>query len=404
MVPNTETRDVAQTLVSAASTLMSTHFPAPKRIRLLEMVNNFHIGGTERQVTNLVLGIDATHFDLHVGCLRYSGELLAEVEKLAVPRPEFRIGPLYSPKTVWQGIRLALYVRRNHIQIVHSFGFYANVFTVPIARLAGARIVVASIRETTDLLTPIERRLQKLVCRFADCVLVNAGIIQQNLIEQGYDPNRIGVIRNGITLSRFTRTERGIALRRELGLPESARLVGVFSRLNPMKGVQYFLEAAVTLAEKFPDVCFLVVGDGGSKPELEDQARRLGLGSRIVFTGFRSDVPELLSLATISVLPSLSEGTSNTLLEAMAAGIPVIATRVGGNPEVVEDGVTGLLVPPRDSAAIAAAAGRLLEDRALAARLGSAGSRRVSELFSIEGSVHQTEDLYQHLVEAKGHA
>jgi glycosyltransferase involved in cell wall biosynthesis len=157
------------------------------------------------------------------------------------------------------------------------------------------------------------------------------------------------------------------------------------------------------LAEKFPDVCFLVVGDGGIKDELEEQARQLGLGRRIVFTGFRSDVPDLLSEAAISVLPSLSEGTSNTLLESMAAGIPVVATRVGGNPEVIEDGVSGLLVPPRDSAALAAAMGRLLEDEELAIRLGQAGIRRVAELFSIEGSIDQTEHLYQRLVEAKGH-
>jgi glycosyltransferase involved in cell wall biosynthesis len=170
-----------------------------------------------------------------------------------------------------------------------------------------------------------------------------------------------------------------------------------------MKGIPYFLDAATVLAERFPDVCFLVVGDGAIKRELEEQACRMGLGQRIAFTGFRSDVPELLSEAAVSVLPSLSEGTSNTLLESMAAGIPVIATRVGGNPEVVEDGVSGLLVPPRDSAALAAATARLLEDEALAARLGEAGMRRVSELFSIEGSVHETEHLYQRLVEARGH-
>jgi glycosyltransferase involved in cell wall biosynthesis len=151
-------------------------------------------------------------------------------------------------------------------------------------------------------------------------------------------------------------------------------------------------------------VYFLVAGDGESKTELEDHARHLGLGQRIVFTGFRSDVPDLLSEIAISVLPSLSEGTSNTLLESMAAGIPVIATRVGGNPEVIEDGVSGLLVAPRDSSALAAAMGRLLEDEGLASRFRQAGIRRVSEIFSIEGSVHETEHLYQRLVEAKARA
>ena len=180
-----------------------------QRIRLLQMLTNFHIGGTERQVANLALGIDSSHFDLHLGCLRHSGELLAELETLRVPRSEFRIGSLYSPKTLWQGIRLAHYVRRNLIQIVHSYGFYPNVFTVPVARLAGASIVVASIRDTGDLLTPMQRRLQKMVCRLADCVLVNAGAIRESLLEQGYDPSNIVVIRNGITRSTSARNGRG---------------------------------------------------------------------------------------------------------------------------------------------------------------------------------------------------
>jgi len=366
------------------------------------MLTNFRIGGTERQVANLALGIDPLQFDLHLACLCQMGELLEELETLRVPRPEFRIGSLYSPRTLWQGIRLAHYVRRNLIQIVHSYGFYPNVFTVPVARLAGASIVVASIRDTGDLLTPTQTWLQKLVCRLADCVLVNAEAIRESLIEQGYAPSKIVVIRNGIALSNFTHSERSAVLRRELGFPPSARLVAVFSRLNPMKGVEYFLDAASIVAERFPDVRFLVAGDGGSRKELEDRARRLGLEARIVFTGFRSDVRELLSEAAISVLPSLSEGTSNTLLESMAAGLPVVATQVGGNPEVIEDGVSGLLVPPRDSAEIAAAVGRLLEDEGFARRLGQAGMRRVSELFSLSGSVQQTEHLYQRLIEVKG--
>jgi glycosyltransferase involved in cell wall biosynthesis len=372
---------------------------ASERIKVLKMLTNFRIGGTERQVANLALGIDLRQFDLHLACLCRIGELLEELKPLRVPRPEFRIGSLYSPRTLWQGIRLAHYLRRNVIQIVHSYGFYPNVFTVPVARLAGASIVVASIRDTGDLLTPMQTRLQKLVCRLADCVLVNADAIRDSLIEQGYAPSKIVVIRNGIALSNFARRARNVALRRELEIPASARLVAVFSRLNPMKGVEYFIDAAAILAQRFADVRFLVAGDGASRGDLEDRARRLGLGSRIVFTGFRSDVRELLSEAAISVLPSLSEGTSNTLLESMAAGIPVIATQVGGNPEVIEDGVSGLLVPPRDSSAIAAAVSRLLSDEKLASQLGQAGMRRVSDLFSLSGSI-----LYQRLVEVKGRA
>jgi L-malate glycosyltransferase len=374
----------------------------PNRIKLLKMLTSFHIGGTERQVVNLALGIDPSRFDLHLACLRCSGTLLGELKTLQVPRPEFRIGRFYNPRTFWQGIRLAQYIRKNRIQIVHSYGFYSNVFAVPTAWLAGKSFVVASIRDTGDVLTSAQRRVQRMVCRLADCVLVNAEAIRDTLVEQGYAPGKIIVIRNGITLAKFGKRHRNSVLREELALPLSAPLVVVFSRLNQMKGIQYFLDAAVVLAGRFPDVRFLVVGDGESRKELEEYACRLGLGQRTVFTGFRSDVPELLSEAAVSVLPSLSEGLSNSLLESMASGVPVVATRVGGNPEVIEDEVTGLLVPLRDSAALAAAVGRVLEDKALAASFAQAGIRRVAELFSMERSVRETEHLYQRLVEANG--
>jgi glycosyltransferase involved in cell wall biosynthesis len=372
------------------------------RIKLLMMITNFQIGGTERQVANLALGIDSSRFDLHLACLRHSGELLGELETLPVPRPEFRIGSLYSPKTLWQAMRLARYVRKNRIQVVHSFGLYPNLFTVPAAKLAGASIVVASIRDTGDGLTPVQKWVQKMVCRLADCVLVNAGAIRQSLIEQGYNPAKIVVIQNGITLSKFASRRRGAILRQELGLSLTAQLVVVFSRLNPMKGVRYFIEAAISLTKKFPDARFLIVGDGGNRKELEEQACRVGLGQRVVFTGFRTDIPELLREAAVSVLPSLSEGLSNTLLESMAAGVPAVATSVGGNPEVIEHGVSGLLVPPRDAAALAAAMGSLLDDGDFASRLGQAGRQRVAELFSVERSVRDTEHLYRRLAGANG--
>jgi hypothetical protein len=152
------------------------------RIKVLTMLTNFHIGGTERQVANLALEIDSARFDLHLVCLRHSGELLEELKTLAVPRPEFHIGSLYSPKTLWQAMRLARYVRRNLIQVVHTFGLYPNLFAIPAAKLAGASIVVASIRDTGDGLTPLQKRAQKMVCRLADCVLVNASAIKQSLI------------------------------------------------------------------------------------------------------------------------------------------------------------------------------------------------------------------------------
>jgi glycosyltransferase involved in cell wall biosynthesis len=183
-----------------------------------------------------------------------------------------------------------------------------------------------------------------------------------------------------------------------LGLPTTAPLVAVFARLNRLKGLEYFLEAAALLMHRFEEVRFLIVGDSISseyRDELETRARALGLGERIVFAGFRSDIPELLAEVSLSVLPSLAEGLSNVVLEAMAAGVPVVATAVGGTKELIEDGVSGLLTPPRDAAALAHAIGSLLADPERAERIGREGRRQATERFSLQATVEQTERLYE---------
>jgi glycosyltransferase involved in cell wall biosynthesis len=218
------------------------------------------------------------------------------------------------------------------------------------------------------------------------------------------------VIRNGVSPSAFVRRSSGRRIREEIGVAPEAPIVAMLSRLNGLKGVDDFLHAAARVAARVPDTRFLVIGDGvvvqngvivknGSYCDaLKEQAARLGLADRLVFTGFRMDVPELLSECAVSVLPSLSEGLSNTLLESMAAGVPVVATNVGGNPEVVEEGRTGFLVSTQNPEALADRICRVLENRALAARMSDAGRQRVSEHFSIERMLRDTERLYEDLL------
>jgi L-malate glycosyltransferase len=379
------------------------------RITLLQFVNNFAIGGTERHVVNLGNALDQSRFELHFACLKRWGEFLKEIEASRRPLAEYRINCLYNPNALIQRFKFAQYLRRHRIRIVHTYGFYPNVFAVPAARLAGVPVTVASIRDTGDLWTPLQQRVQKFVCRLADRVVVNAEAIKRRLVADGYPQERITVIPNGIHLSRFTGNGSNGRFRHELGLPPHAPLVAVLSRLNRMKGVEHFLEAAAIVGRRFPEARFLVVGEGRTMvdgqvvdslytKELERYAVRLGLGERALFTGPRLDVPEILSDVAVSVLPSFSEGLSNTLLESMAAGVPVVATNVGGNPEVVEQGETGFLVPPRDPASLARAIGRLLENRERALRFGQAGRQRVAKHFSLEKMVHDTERLYLELL------
>ncbi|OFV94282.1 MAG: hypothetical protein A3F68_08770 [Acidobacteria bacterium RIFCSPLOWO2_12_FULL_54_10] len=377
------------------------------RVRLLKFVGLFAIGGTEKQVINMVRSIDSSRFDVHLACFNRWGQLSKEIETLGIPISEYRINCLYNYQTVRQQIRFAGFLKRNRIQVVHAYGFYSMVFAVPAARLARVPVVVASIRDTGELLTPLQKRAQKAVCRLADSVLVNAAAVREWLVGQGYNERKIEVIHNGIASDRIDGGGGGQRLRRELGLPPNVPVVAMLSRLNRMKGGAFFLEAAAAVASRFPEVRFLVVGDVGCgeksyREELEHQAIRLGLGDRVLFTGFRLDIPDILSELSVSVLPSLSEGLSNVLLESMAAGVPVIATKVGGNPEVVEDGVNGLLVPPGDPQALAQAMCRLLERPELARYYGQAGKRRIAEGFSLGRMVRQTEQHYLNLLPGAG--
>jgi glycosyltransferase involved in cell wall biosynthesis len=341
-----------------------------------------------------------------MACNGKVGELLGEATALGVPVTEYPIDSLYNLGSLRARLRLGRYLRQQSIEIVHSYGFYSNLFAIPAARLAGVPVVVASIRDCGETLTPTQKRVQKAFCRMADCILANAEGVRRWLIREGYPARKIQVIRNGIVgPAPMTSAERGW-LRQELGLAPDARLIAVCSRLNRMKGLEYFLDAAAIVAPLQPNVRFLIIGgnghrtDGTYQGELERYAASRGLESRVIFTGFRTDVARMLPEIDISVLPSLSEGLSNSLLEAMAAGVPVIATKVGGTPELVEDGATGLLVPPRDSAALGQAMTLLLDRPHTARRIAEAGRDDVTSRFSIDKMVHDTQSLYVKLLSA----
>lgn len=376
------------------------------RIKLLKFITGFDIGGTERHVVNLARRLDHSKFEMSMACLHKQGPFLKDIERLQIPVEEYSIGSLRSRKALTEQVRCARAIRSNQIEIVHTYGFYSNVFGVPAAKLGGATRVIASIRDTLEF-PPIQRFAHKFVCQLADYIFVNAEVIKRQLVSYGYNRDKIKVIKNGIDLSRFARKNESGKLRQEFGLYPSAPVVVVLSRLSRIKGIGPFLEAAALVTKRCEDARFLIVGDINDDPgytaTLKRQAVRLGLGRRVIFAGFRLDVPEILSEATISVLPcETGEGLSNSILESMAVGLPVIATTVGGNPEIVADGRTGLLVPPGDPGALAQAISLLLADPDMARRFGAAGKQRVVEEFSLERMVRVTEKFYLDLLESGG--
>ena len=376
------------------------------RIRLLKVVPTFMCGGTENQFMTLGRSLDASRFALEFACLRRWGGFVEEIDQRRIPLLECDVTSFRSVDALVQQARLARHITGRRIDIVHAYSFYGNVFAVPPARMARTPVVIASIRDRAPYLTSMQKRVQRYACRLADCVLANADAVKDWLIGEGYDASKIVVIRNGVDLSRFDHANDSARIRHQLGLPHDAPVVTVVSRLNRLKGLEQFLAAAAVVGTRFPNVRFLVVGETNPNDRpylsvLTALAERLGLGDRVVFAGLRTDVPQLLASATVSVMPSLNEALSNVLLESMAAGVPVVATRVGGTPEAIEDGVNGLLVPPGDAAALARGICQVLADPELAQRLGPAARRSVNERFGMDRMVSATEKLYCSLLEQR---
>jgi glycosyltransferase involved in cell wall biosynthesis len=375
-------------------------------IRLLKIVPTLLCGGTENQAITLARSLHEQGFSLEVACLRRIGPFIKELSDRGIPLFDYPIPGFYSFAAVSQMAKFARRMAKQRTDVMHAYSFYGNVFGILPSRLAGTPVVIASIRDQAAYLTPMQKRVQRFVCRFADCVLVNAEAVKDWLASEGYDPAKIVVIPNGVELDRFSERPDPERVRRELGIAAGSQVVMVVSRLTRQKGLEQFLEAAQILAPRFPDARFVIVGYANpAEQEYEDVLKALteglGLSDRVIFTGLRQDVPALLAGATVSVMPSLNEALSNVLLESMAAGAPTVATRVGGTPEAIVDGVTGLIVEPGDATALAAAVARLLNDPALARRLGDASRKAIVDGYSVEKMVRATESLYLDLLARK---
>jgi len=375
-------------------------------IRILKFLTLFAVGGTERQFVYMAKNLNRSQFDVRIGCHSRRGEFLKDIESMNLPVAEYPIRSLYSPAMLREQWRLTQNLKAQDVRLVHAWGFYSNVFAVPAARLAGC-VSVASVRDTGVFTehARLKTMAQTWACRMADRIIVNSAAVRDSLLGLGINERRIEIVPNGVVIPPAQRGERDFPIRRELGIPATAPVVAVVSRLNPGKGIEYFLRALVRVSERVPTARYLIIGssyfDPAYKSRLEKLASDLTLGDRVIFTGERHDIPELLREVDLSVLPSLSEGLSNSLLESMAAELPVVATNVGGNPEIVLDQITGLLVPPRDPVALGDAMIYILQSPQVARQFGKAGYERVKDKFSLESSVHRTEDLYLSLLEER---
>lgn len=359
------------------------------RPAILLIGDSLNFGGTEGQFVEVACRLDRARWNVHVSCLRAEGPLRQRLEAAGLSAWSCGRGSFRSPRVLGAVWRLARYLRVNRIQLVHSFDFYSNVLGVTAAKLAAVPAVIASQRDLGDMRSGLARHAQALALRLATTVLVNAEAIRKRLVDgRIVAPERVELIPNGTDLARFAPSPRA-----RVGGPPF--VVGTVANLRPEKGLDDLLRAAALVSREISEVRFVIWGDGGHRRPLEALARELGVDGLVTFPGHTAAVQDALREIGIFVFPPrLNEGFSNALLEALAVGLPVVATRVGGNAELVEDERTGLLVPPGDPSALAVAVLRLLREPALAAALAERGRQRVRAQFGIEQMLARIDALY----------
>lgn len=367
---------------------------------VLQLIDGLNIGGAEILLRDLSVGLAQRGFRVSIG---YStpGPLARDLQELGLPMT--RLPRLMRIDPILFGGMMRL-MRRDLPQIVHTHLFKSDFHGRLAARIVGVPVVVSTLHSIDRW---AQRRplgnLYGWTSRFADRIIaISEDVKKFHMANTAVDESKFVTIENGVNVNRFSRQNTsGQTIRKEFDLDDSDVLFGIVGRLTPPKDHKTFLQAAALILQRVPLARFLIVGDGPLRTELELHAQELGIQNRVIFTGVRRDIPAILSSLDVLVSSSLWEGIPVSLLEGMAAELPVVATRVGSVPDVVTE-ETAILVPPSDPTAIAQSCVMLVNDSELRQRMGQAGLKRVSSHYSIDAMIDRTTALYTELLSTHG--
>jgi glycosyltransferase involved in cell wall biosynthesis len=354
-------------------------------------LTSFHPGGTERQMVELARRLDPSRFTVHLACFRCEGAWLARAAERA-SIDEFRIKGLARPGAVRCARRFARWCRDRGILVLQTCDLYANIVGLLAGAWARVPVRIGSRREITADKSAGQIRLQRFAFRMAHKVVANSGAAAGALERDGVPADRVEIIRNGLDLSVVPERLPGT---------RAPRTIVTVANLRPEKRHEVLLSAMRSVHARYPDARLLIVGNGPRRRALQALAVDWGLTGCVQFVGHQDDVGAVLAAADIFALASRSEASPNALIEAMAAGLPAVATAVGGIPEIVAEGETGLLAPVDDAAAFARGLFRLMDDPALAERMGAAARRRAVERHSFDRMTRAFEQLYLSQLEAR---
>lgn len=370
-------------------------------VRVLTLVDNSGElgGGAERLAVQIATGLDRERFAPWL-CVSRGQPGAAVRETLRAAGVPLLALDRQRTTDVWPWRRLAALLRQERIDVLHTHKFGSNVWGAIIGRATRTPVVVAHEHTWSFEGQRLRRALDRhLVARAADAIVAVSRQDRDKMIAlEGIPPERIRVIPTAVAVDA---PSHGADVRAELGIPPEAPVVVNVAGLRAQKAHDVLIEATALLAERLPDARVIVAGDGPERSRLEALVSARGLDRRFLLLGKRDDVPDILRAADVVALSSDYEGMPLAALEAMAAGRPLVATAVGALPDVVEDGVTGVLVAPRDPAALADALARVAGDRSLARTMGDAARRRAHENYDLRASVRRYEELYVELLSAR---
>jgi glycosyltransferase involved in cell wall biosynthesis len=366
-----------------------------EKLKVIHMVEDLKIGGLERIIASIVKNLDRTRYETKVWCLAEGGQIAEEIIEKGVEVKTLGMRSYYNLINI---IILSWLLKKEKVTILHTHGYFASTFGRLAAILIRLPVVITHIHSTYYIYSRRNLIIERFLSQFTDAIVCISQAVKKFVTDfEDIQGNKVHVIYNGVETPDLS---EGKLDRVSFNISGDDIVAITVASLAPHKGHKVLIDAMKIVSSDCRRLRLLIVGDGPLRNDLLSYTEELQLSSLILFAGQRTDVYSLLRLSDVFVLPSLErEGLGIALIEAMASGLPVIGTRLGGIPEVIEEGVTGLLCVPGDSIELADAMKKLISDSTLREKMGHAGRKIYEEKFTVEGMIRNIESLYEKLVE-----